>query len=321
MTEAIRRAGAEPRLIRVFKDLSIDIDHASEVVDFRTSAMLVPHYFGIPQNAERIRGFCEDNSLTLLQDCAHVLPSADCLERLANLGDYVILSAPKFYPTDAGGFLMSATRNLATIKTCKPSLSRNVKALANTLEESANFGRFWPLHGLIAGCARLGTRAASVRKSIDASHESDDGDRPEKPDDPRARTTDFSFSAMSFVDSTIVRWSDNDQIARKRRANFQLMLDELSDLETGRPLLGELPVGIVPYMFPLIVDGGEHTFSRLKQHRVPIYRWDNLDSGDCAISRHYSETLLQLPCHQSLRPSEIDWIVSTIREELDTARS
>ena len=34
-------------------------------------AMLVPHYFGIPQAMAGIRAFCDENRLALVEDCAH----------------------------------------------------------------------------------------------------------------------------------------------------------------------------------------------------------------------------------------------------------
>ncbi len=63
--------GAEPAYYRIREDLSADLDDIAAKIDDRTKALMVTHYFGFPQDMPRIRRFCDDRGLKLIEDCAH----------------------------------------------------------------------------------------------------------------------------------------------------------------------------------------------------------------------------------------------------------
>lgn len=67
-----------------------------------------------------------------------------------------------------------------------------------------------------------------------------------------------------------------------------------------------------PYVFPLVLIEPEQMFAELKRRNVPMYRWEDIEPSECEIARRYSRQIVQLPCHPSLRPSEIDSIVRAV---------
>ena len=69
-------------------------------------------------------------------------------------------------------------------------------------------------------------------------------------------------------------------------------------------------------MFPLLLEQPARDFAPLKRAGVPIWRWDELMPSGCANSQKYGLALLQLPCHQSLKEADVDWMAETLRRTL-----
>jgi len=94
-------AGGEPDLGRLC---------ASNLEGVR--AMLVPHYFGRPQPMARLRGFCDEKGIALVEDCAHSFFGAVDGRPLGQWGDAAIASLTKFFPVPEGGLIVSQSRPL-----------------------------------------------------------------------------------------------------------------------------------------------------------------------------------------------------------------
>ena len=58
----------------------------------RARAMLVAHYFGIPQAMAGIRAFCDENGLALIEDCAHAFFGVSEGRAVGGWGDVAIAS-------------------------------------------------------------------------------------------------------------------------------------------------------------------------------------------------------------------------------------
>lgn len=129
--------------------------------------------------------------------------------------------------------------------------------------------------------------------------------------DPRREDVGASFWSMRMLAT-----ADTGSIGQARRRNFQTWLQAVSGLQHCRPLSGSIAADQVPYMFPLILERPEEHFDALKRAGLPIYRWDELAESDCETARYYRLHLLQLPCHQSLRPEAMKWMMSMVRHVL-----
>jgi hypothetical protein len=121
---------------------------------------------------------------------------------------------------------------------------------------------------------------------------------------------------MTALSKFLFEFADWDRIARARRQNYQALLEASRRLHRAGPLYAELPEGVVPYAFPLVLEEPGRDFRRLKLRRVPIWRWDELAVSDCAVSASYRTSLIQLPCHENLGKRGIDWIAGVLSEIL-----
>ena len=74
----------------------------------------------------------------------------------------------------------------------------------------------------------------------------------------------------------------------------------------------------MPQVFPLLIDAPERVFPVLKKAGVPVirfgeYLWEGMEPGTCPVSMDLSRRVFQLPCHQELSDSEIEWMLEEVR--------
>jgi len=114
---------------------------------------------------------------------------------------------------------------------------------------------------------------------------------------------------------------DLDRVAARRRKNFQRWVDAVGDLPHCRSLVEQLPDDAVPYMFPLLIEHPQDHFPLLKRLGVTIWRWDDMAESPCAVSRHYRQHLLHLPCHQALSDNELSWMETAVAKVVRSPRN
>jgi dTDP-4-amino-4,6-dideoxygalactose transaminase len=98
-------------------------------------AIVVVHYFGLPQPMTAIRRFCDERTITLIEDCAHALFGKADDQPVGSIGDYAIASLTKFLPTSDGGCLVGKRRSASSSVRRKPQ--RTSCAALQTLSRSA----------------------------------------------------------------------------------------------------------------------------------------------------------------------------------------
>ena len=122
-----------------------------------------------------------------------------------------------------------------------------------------------------------------------------------------------ALSRSSRVARLLTRMTNVTRLARVRRQNYSALVAGLQSFKGCYPLFPELPAGTIPYVLPLILRDPAHAFPALKAHRVPMFRWEGIDGLGCNVTDAYVTQLIQLPCHQELRPDDIDWILDQLR--------
>ena len=118
------------------------------------------------------------------------------------------------------------------------------------------------------------------------------------------------------VSKILIKYSRLQNSVEIRRSNYIRLIDGIASIQHLKPLFPELPDHVVPYMLPVLLESGETDFDRLKRAAIPLWRWEELAVSDCPVSQRYRLQLLQIPCHQDLTPSEIDWILNQLSEIL-----
>ncbi len=116
----------------------------------------------------------------------------------------------------------------------------------------------------------------------------------------------------------MVEHSRQQLIIERRKTNYRYLAGALQQLRFAKPLFSELPDGTVPYVLPLILTKPALHFPQLKKAGVPLLRWEELVVNSCETSHQYRLKLVQLPVHQALSKTELDWLIETLQNILNT---
>ncbi|QWY77235.1 DegT/DnrJ/EryC1/StrS family aminotransferase [Ferrovum myxofaciens] len=309
MIEPILAEGGIPIFYRIRADTTVDLEDMARRRTPATRVVLVPHFFGFLQPLQAVRAWCDAHDLILIEDCAHAFFGETEGCPVGTQGDYAIGSTWKFFPLNEGGCLVSFRHPLNTIKTRAPSLSEELKAVVNTLEYASTYGRLGSFNALFKKyffTSRTGWSNASGQNRLPSL-------RPTNLETLRLRKISFPPPFHSGFDpkrttlsgSLWARWVTEKIFPflhrrKKDGKNYQTLLEASVNLPGCHPLFPHLPEGIVPHVFPLVMDQPLAVFGKLKFAGVPIIRfgeflWDKMEKGTCPISEDYSRRIFSIP--------------------------
>ena len=200
---------------------------------------------------------------------------------------------------------MSARRPLPGTKLAGQGAVAELQTLVRALQTVHYYGRLRPLLPLTAG-------AAALAKLLVLSGY---GRAPALAADGATR---LDFAADRVARNTL--WSSTPQtIAPRRRENYETLCRMLCGLPGLTLLKPRLEPGVVPYMLPLRIPVLRRLFARLEDRAFPIqqfgqFLFPGLNPALCTVSTDLSHHGLQLPCHQSLRRDEMEWMVDQFAE-------
>lgn len=303
--------GGELLLYPLKPDLSPCIDSLSRMLGSAkrpVKAMLLTHYFGFAQTVKPIKAFCDAHDIALIEDCSHALFNLRDHERLGLHGRYTIASPYKLLPCEEGGLLIpgpdaSMPEQPNRAAPLRAELSVLITALQRKLANR-------PPNDMAAELAAMDTTLAALRHAAPVRAE---GSTLSALPSSMYQTAEEGLAGPSTARS-LMRLCDLDHAARRRRRHYQQWCDAVQDLPHCRPLFPALPADCTPYMFPLLIDAPQQHFFALKKLGMPIWRWDEMAISDCHVATHYRQRLLHLPCHQSLRPTEIEWMHAAVNK-------
>jgi dTDP-4-amino-4,6-dideoxygalactose transaminase len=312
---------AQPVLFRVCPDTSVDLEDIRRKLDRRTRALMIVHYFGFPQDIFRIRSFCDEHGLVLIEDCAHCFFGEVAGKPVGAFGDYAIASPTKFFPVGDGGCLISAKHPVDTIPTRAIGLASDAKALFDLLERALSYRRFGAaapiLNAFIGAKSFLWLRIKALRGE---GATTTIGPQPVDGDEPKVGVVDEKWidCSASWVSKFILGHVSVGQVVQARRENYRLLVESLGDLPMCRPLFPDLPDTVVPYCFPMLFDAVEDSYPAIAEKAVPIihfgkYLWERVDASVCPTTVQLSRSLLLFPCHQELTRDELHWMIETVR--------
>jgi len=310
--------GATPAFYRVGMDTAVDLQDVAARLGPRVKVLVVTHYFGFPQDLERIRAFCDAHGLALVEDCAHCFFGEHGGRPVGAFGDYAIASSMKFFPAYDGGVLVSRRRPLAlALRSAGPGFE--IKALLNTLELGFAYGRLPLLRALLA--APLAAKNLLWRALKTARHGRQPALAPASSDSAAGFDPAWVDKRASWTARRLLRRVSSARIVARRRANYATLERSLGQLPGCRPLHPQLPDGACPWLFPLLVDDPEPAFARLQEWGVPVTRfgwpqWPGVDAADCASSAALARRVLAFPLHQELRDDELAWLCERARAAL-----
>lgn len=284
-------------------NLSIDLDDLISKIDSNTKAILITHYFGFGQpSIKEIAKITNAKGIILIEDCAHGFYGKVDGSNFGTYGNYAIASSRKFFPSSDGGLLISkAPLNLERLSS--QQFYSQLKSFYQCIHYSTDYYR----NRFLALPLKLISLAKKVMQNGRQSSEQPLQDN----------ICHFSVKEMRFRSSWYSRWlikhSNHQKIIHLRRKNFRYLQNQLSEIKVGQPFYPELPEDVTPYVFPFYLQDPDTHFPILKNSGFPIWRWDELADSSCSISKNLGAHLIQIPCHQSLRKNELDWMVDKIR--------
>jgi dTDP-4-amino-4,6-dideoxygalactose transaminase len=269
-------------------------------------ALLLTHYFGMPQQVEPIKALCDEHGVALIEDCSHALFNRRGAERLGLHGRYVTASPYKMFPCEEGGLLIGGCGAELPPPPRTAGVRAELRSLAHALEHARAHRRTLreglAVDRLDADLARIASGA------IVRGRES----QRELAETSAAYDRREEGLAASHTSRALMRLCDTDRLAEQRRAHYRRWLDAVRGLPRCRALFDTLPDDAVPYMFPLLIEQPQSQFFWLKLLGVPIWRWDDMADSDCAVSRRCRQHVLHLPCHQALTDAELDWMTAAV---------
>lgn len=305
--EPILALGAEVAFHDVGPDCRIDPATVEARIGPRTRAVVMVHYFGFPQPADELRALCARRGVSLLEDCAHVLPGTG--GPLGRTGDLAVFSWGKFLPVSDGGELVINRPGpplavewekeplLLTLQTAKDALDRIVAP--------GRGGVLASVYGWLQASKRLLRRRRAAMLL---------------PGDPDQA---FDERMVRFPASRLSRWiaahSDVDKIAARRREHYVILLEALAALPGVRPLFPVLPPGVCPWVLPVFLPGVREPQRRLREGGIPAAGWSGVrhplvSEGAYPAADALYETLVFLPVHQGLAPGDLRLIAQRVRE-------
>lgn len=315
MVDAVVWSGATPVFYRIHDDTSVDLADVAAKATASTKVLVVVSYFGFPQDMAAIRLFCDKRRLMLLEDCAHAFFGRIGNRPVGFYGDFAVASYPKFFPVYEGGCLISSRHSLGGIALNDAGFAFQVKSALNALEKGFSYGRLTAVRRLVGIPMTIKDLIwRSVKGRTRALHARIG---PMSADGGSGFEPEWMSMRASLVTRLIVRYAARSRIAERRRAIYRALQQALGSMAGSRPLFPCLPDGVVPYVFPLLVDSPEQVFPALKRAGVPVVRfaeflWEGVDENICPVGADLSRRLMQFPCHQELSTREIKWMVDRI---------
>ena len=318
--DPILHLGIKPVFYRIGRDLLADCDDLIRKVSPYVKAILITHYLGFPQAVGQIRKICDERKLFLIEDCAHALLSSTNGRYLGSYGDLAVFSLLKTLPVPNGGmFIFNGKEGIYSNCSVKPNLfstlfyateilGRTSSNLNNSIEESILRVFKTSIYGCI-GFIRL--FLIGFRKYLNPT-----GLYLVRPDS-YLFIKDLRSWGISGLSRNILSRTNFREIKIIRRRNFEYLLNHFLKKERGILPFMELPPGVCPLFFPIILENAEmreRIYSSLKERGIISHPWwDKFHSevpwDEFPDAVYLKKRLFGLPIHQDLTHKHLDFII------------
>jgi dTDP-4-amino-4,6-dideoxygalactose transaminase len=310
--EAILAYGAKVRYFPVDMEGNVVLSDLQNEVGPRTRAIVIIHYFGFPQPIHPLMEFCRSKKLFLIEDCAHVLQTELEGRLLGSFGDASVFSMRKLFPIfDGGALILNRPVLDLAVGWESESLLLTMRAAKDILDQLANNSAS-PFLRVYRSLTRLARKANNLFRNRGPDSAS-----------LTIEKTDVSFDnkmvnyPMSRLSKLIFLHSDLEEVIAQRRANYEFLHSTLGSIDGWRPLKADLPAGVCPWVFPLMVGAGQDACDAIRREGIPAVTWngvrpDDLPAGRFSDADKLYMNLVFLPVHQSLKSQHLERIVNAV---------
>lgn len=311
--EALMDAGAIPRFYRVGSRWDVDLQDLERKISPKTKALYLIHYAGFPGPTEAMRQLADKHGLPLLEDCALSLLSSDGDVPLGSTGDLAFFCLYKTLPVPNGGaMVVNGPKRYSVPEPPMPpwtsTFSHTASSLLQNLElRGGKVGRW--MRGAIRSMGRNTVSAAQIERVATGTQHFN-----------RAHVD----LGMSPLTQRVALAEDLQAVVERRRRNYFLLLGALRGVSA--PLFNELPPGVCPLFYPLVVEEKAQVMALLKEagvETVDFWRYFHpaCDAKEFPEVAKLRETILEIPCHQDLTAETMGKIAEAVKRALETAKA
>jgi dTDP-4-amino-4,6-dideoxygalactose transaminase len=309
---ALQAAGAELRYYPVGADGQLDPLMIESLCErYRPDVLYVIHYLGWPQPVECLSDVCRHYGIWMVEDCALALLSDAGAGPIGSWGDFSVFCLYKTLPLPNGACLVeNAAARKGSVGLLQPSLRQ--AGVPSVLGQTADL-----LVRRLRCRSDLFGQAMSSMKAVA-------GRAMGAMEIPRATVGDLGFKldetdlAMSGISLRLLGQLDLQWIRERRIANYRLLHELLNGDVT--PLHRELPDGVCPLFYPILVDDKPVFAQAARSRGIQALEFWNHGAHDIAgdassegpHARFLRQHTLGLPIHQDLTARHIEYVAHQI---------
>ena len=314
MVAPVLRAGLRPVYFGLDANGLPDLAALQRAGRPEARAIIVAHYFGLPRSLAEVRRWCDAYGVALIEDCAHAFFGQAGERPVGAWGDFATASLSKFFPVPEAGLLGSAHRPLAALGLRAPSLRAQLKGWVDVLEFAARHRRLAGLRPLLAAVFALkNRRQRSTAPALPTWQAGSPQADARMKDCDMVRVEHAPLAASMALNASLPR----ARILLRRRENYAAYQQAFADVAGARPLFADPPPAAAPYVFPLWVDDADRVYQAIRDAELPVFRWDRIWPGTPElpgdVGPAWSLHVLQLLCHQDLRPADVARTIDVVK--------
>lgn len=302
VAEPFRLRGLKLAFYRIDGSFQCDLEDLDRrIATTGARAVLLIHYFGFPQPVGAVRSMVQRRGVAIIEDCAHVLFSEVDDQALGTAGDVGVFCLHKGLGLPDGGALVLNGSQLQM--PVAPSGFNRFGVLFNIAKKGSarlesRLG--WSLRPLILRSRRLRHRAYYLEGML--------GVADNRAIAPLSRRL---LLAMPYA-----------EIQVRRRQTFDWYRRALKDLPGCVQTMGDLPEGICPFGYPLLVERRDALVHWLLRWGINCQvLWEVLDPevplDEFPEADHLRRHNLLLPVHQDIDQRAREWVVEALRHWFD----
>jgi dTDP-4-amino-4,6-dideoxygalactose transaminase len=304
-------------LYRIDEACRLDAEDIQKQVTARTRAVYVTHFFGFPQDLEPVMDLCRRHNLYLIEDCAHSLFSSKGGVKLGTAGDVAVFSFRKTLPVPDGGGLIINNPVLKNVKMnrMKPGtgiiMRRTMPLLKSSLltylSEKANHP------GLCEKVSRILNQGRLTKLKLDMLK----GEAKPWIKEDMLYHDGLNGRTMSKTTERMLKTFNIGEIVNKRRNNYLLLKSRLAGQWEMPALFKELPEGVCPLNYPILVEDRDAMQVRLYERGIdalPFWKGYHKQAplDGFPEASYLKDHILALPIHQGLTASQINYIADCV---------
>lgn len=304
MVAPVLLAGLTPAYFAIDADGLPSLDRIDAVTIAKSGAIIAAHYFGLPRSFAKLRQWCDQHGIALIEDCAHCYFGEAGEKPVGTWGDYATASLSKFFPVPEAGLVTSARRTFEKPPLASPAPKAQLKGWIDVLEFATTYKRLAGLNrglALLFGLKNARTQAPLV---VSATNASEPNTSEMMRDCDMGRIQQKPLWAAMMLKAILPR----GRVILQRQKNYGVYARIFANAKGAKPLFAMSSSLVAPYVFPLWVEDADRVYHALKAQSLPVFRWDRTWPGTPTYTDDagplWSRHVLQLLCHQDL--SEID---------------